>query len=288
MKEFSYKSKPKIIKGDEQILDFVENRVSEEREFYEEYYQTKTVESLDFNDKLYLFPEHKLILDVLVSVQNARVLLLGNGLSAKEVIFCDQNNVVFYSDYTVTACLQAQKYYSNKNNIVFGAIDALDMPFEDESIDFIYAYGVVHHLEDLNGFFAECNRILTFGGSTCFFDDAYSKPWVLMKNKFFRNIRDKSHKKNGISPEDVRFSNTGGFDELELKKIAAKHNLKYSGKRTGFFHYIFVRLIEKLISKRMLKTTFVKLVLKFFIIADKLTLRLFPKWGIRLVWQVKK
>lgn len=43
-------------------------------------------------------------------------------------------------------------------------IDAQNLPFEDESIDIIYAVHVLHHIPDVNKFFSEVVRVCKVSG----------------------------------------------------------------------------------------------------------------------------
>lgn len=287
MLKFEFTNDTDLTQFSDGLYQFVQHS-NNEREFYEDYYKRKKVNTSEFADKMYLYPEHEVILNEIKKVNNSRVVLLGNGVSLKEKEFLARQNIVFYSDYTEAACKRAMKLYENTSNIKFGTIDAYNMPFKDNSIDFIYAYGVVHHLENIDLFFKECHRVLAIDGKSCFLDDAYSKPWVVLKNNVFRRIRDRSHLINGISPEDIRFSNTGGFNEHYLSEVARENNLNYMSKRLGFLHYIFVRLIEKLLTKKLLETFVVRVLCGFLNVCDKCILYFYPKVGIRLIWGVSK
>ena len=46
--------------------------------------------------------------------------------------------------------------------------DALALPFEDDSFDLVFGHAVLHHLPDLEGSFAEFNRVLRPGGMIAF------------------------------------------------------------------------------------------------------------------------
>ncbi len=52
----------------------------------------------------------------------------------------------------------------NKNSWVDMVVDALEMPFQDSSFDFIIVSNVIHHLATPAKFFRECSRVLKKGG----------------------------------------------------------------------------------------------------------------------------
>lgn len=51
-----------------------------------------------------------------------------------------------------------------KNTWVDEVADALNLPFEDSSLDYIIASNVIHHLAKPSRFFKECSRVLRDGG----------------------------------------------------------------------------------------------------------------------------
>jgi SAM-dependent methyltransferase len=136
------------------------------------------------------------------------------------------------------------KYSLNQfeNNIVFHAIDAFNIPLEDESVDMVYGEGFVHHLSDLNSFFTEVNRVLKPGGKCLFRDGAYSQFWQTLKFSVLRPFVYLSHRKWGISPEDLRATRRGGYSEEELEQIKIECGFSsMTFVRFGFFSHLFNR-----------------------------------------------
>lgn len=54
-------------------------------------------------------------------------------------------------------------------NVVFQKADFLDLPFEDESFDFVFCNGTVHHSEDMAKASAELYRVLKTGAHSWFY-----------------------------------------------------------------------------------------------------------------------
>jgi hypothetical protein len=81
-------------------------------------------------------------------------------------------------------------------------------------------------------------------------DDAYAPFWHYSKQTLLRPLMKYSHKTSGISPEDYRFSMSGGFREKELSKL-----IKTAGgvpwfQRVAFLQYFWNRGVEKILPKK--------------------------------------
>lgn len=101
------------------------------------------------------------------SIKNHRVLDMGCGsgrysialslLGAKEVIGVD---------YQAKAFTAAQEYCEeNTLNVKFFESNILDLPFDDESFDFIFSNGVLHHTSSIEKGISELNRVLKKHGT---------------------------------------------------------------------------------------------------------------------------
>lgn len=150
--------------------DFV--HPNKERKYYDKFYDNSTGKiSTDKLTLKYIDGEwhddtkisNVILLDSLGELANKRVLILGNGISTKELYFLKSGANIVYTDLSITAVnlikdrlsLSELKVY--ENNIEFHAVDALHLPFPDLSFDVIYGDGFVHHIEDedLNQFFSD-------------------------------------------------------------------------------------------------------------------------------------
>lgn len=179
------------------------------------------------------------------------VLLLGNGASHKELAFLlDRPSTLVYSDLSPNAGGRMQQLYDladYSDRLVFAAIDAQRLPFDVESFDVVYAYAMVHHLPRIEQFVEQVYRSLRPGGRAIFMDDAYAPFWHGAKQTWLRPLMRYSHRRTGISPEDYRFSMTGGFRESELEKTIKGVGAEPWFVRTSFITYIVFRGIEKLL-----------------------------------------
>jgi ubiquinone/menaquinone biosynthesis C-methylase UbiE len=172
----------------------------------------------------------------------------------------------------------------------FASLDAQKLPFPENSFDLVYGFAMVHHLPDISTFLREASRVLRPGGHAVFFDDAYSPIWHSSKQTWLKPLMKRSHEKTGISPEDYRFSMTGGFKESELEPMLADLSVKPWFKRTSFLTYLFFRAAEKLLPKRMAKAARKPFPANIVVFLDRLIVKLpiFKRNQIRLIWGFEK
>ena len=190
-------------------------------------------------------PERTIFYNYLPELKNKTLLLLGNGLSTKELFFLKHGARLIYSDISINAVINMKcrfDYEEFKSSITFHAIDAYSIPLNKESIDIIIGYALVHHLEHLDTFLKEVYRVLKPNGMCLFFDNAYSPVWQKLKFSILRPLTIYSHKQWGMSPEDVRATKKGGFKREELDKSGERHGFEgVIFDRFGFLYQLFKR-----------------------------------------------
>jgi SAM-dependent methyltransferase len=67
-------------------------------------------------------------------------------------------------DLDSTNCLLAQKTYARHPKIRVRPMDAMDLPFEDESLDLVLLFEALYYLADVEQFFHLARRVLRIGG----------------------------------------------------------------------------------------------------------------------------
>ena len=92
---------------------------------------------------------------------------------------------------------------------MFAAIDAMDLPLRDGSVDLVYGFAFAHHLPDVERFLGEVARVLRPGGRCVLMDNAYSPLWQRLKLVWLRPLMRLSHRREPRSPEDVRETDGG-------------------------------------------------------------------------------
>jgi ubiquinone/menaquinone biosynthesis C-methylase UbiE len=201
---------------------------------------------------------YQLMFDTMGDVTGKTILLLGNGMSIKEFILLEKGAQLYCTDISLEAVLAIRKKFDETDfgrtyggKIVCQAVDAMHLPYGDNSFDIVYGCAIVHHLSQLEVFFKDVYRVLKPGGKCIFLDDAYSGWWQWSKRTFLRPLQIYSHRKTGISPEDLKATLRGGYKKTELENLLCPigfRSLIY--RRTMFFEHFLRRGSGKLLNKK--------------------------------------
>lgn len=171
--------------------------------------------------------------------------MLGNGDSIKELYFLNLGARIIYSDLSINSVLNVKNEYDlndYKKDIVFHAIDAFNIPLNNNSIDMIYGYAFIHHIHNLDCFFKEMYRVLKPGGICLFLDNAYSPIMHLLKWKLIPRVTNFIQKNYSTSPEDEEASFKGGYRRKEIEQLMKKHGFgDLIFFRFGLLYWIFKR-----------------------------------------------
>jgi ubiquinone/menaquinone biosynthesis C-methylase UbiE len=287
---------------DGNVYDFVgDTQKQDEKTFYDTTYddsgsvsRKKALDELEQIWESPSTPENRLVRNILGNVMGKTVVMVGNGKSRKELALLRESpNRLVYSDLSPNASIRIKKEVdcSGYSDVLrFAAIDAENLPFVDSSIDIIYGYAMVHHLPDVELFLREVIRVLKPGGKAVFMDDAYSPIWHYSKQTWLKLLMKRSHEKTGISPEDYRFSMSGGFREGMLAEIIEQVGGKPYFKRTIFLGYLVSRGAEKLLPSSMSSRVKGSWIHKSSLGIDKFMEKFafYRKNQIRLVWGLEK
>ncbi|MGA2927881.1 MAG: methyltransferase domain-containing protein, partial [Solirubrobacteraceae bacterium] len=205
------------------VVDFAHDRgPGSERAFYDEHYR-RAGAALAAQDPAALARawtgpdapwEMQRVWARLGAIDGKTVLLLGNGESAAELHLLSANpRLLIYSDLSPVPLQALSRELEARDNLMFAAIDALELPLRDASVDLVYGFAFVHHLPDLDRFLAEVMRVLAPGGRAVFMDNGYSPLWQHVKLVWLRPLMWYSHRREPRSPEDVRGTRAGGLRE---------------------------------------------------------------------------
>jgi SAM-dependent methyltransferase len=235
------------------MLDLVtsEERMAERR-YYDDFYssarsergETKEIAALA---RTWTHPEAPLEMrtawERLGDLRRKRVLLLGNGESDAELFMLTQEpELLIFSDLAIEPMRAVRDAYRlDSEPITFAAIDALDLPFVDASVDVVYGFAFVHHLPDLDRFLAEVARVLRPGGRAVFMDNAYSPVWQWAKRTWLKRLMALSHRRDPRSPEDVRDPSTAGYRLPSLEAGIRAVGGQPWFVRQSFFYYFWHR-----------------------------------------------
>jgi SAM-dependent methyltransferase len=213
---------------DEGVVDFVvPDQRSGERAFYDDFYERaperRPPEEIALLERTWTQPgapwEMQRVWERLGDLRDRTVLLLGNGESFNELYLLTQEpRALIYSDLSPVGLRELRRHVdaAAREKLVFAAIDAMDLPLRDESVDVVYGFAFAHHLPDLERFLREVARVLRPGGRCVLMDNAYSPVWQHLKLVWLRPLMRLSHRREPRSPEDIRDTMAGGFHEEQL------------------------------------------------------------------------
>lgn len=171
------------------------------------------------------------------------VLVLGNGESAAELyLLTGAPGALIYSDLSPVGLERLRSALGEIDNLLFAAIDALQLPLRDASVDLVYGFAFVHHLPDLDRFFAEVTRVLAPGGRAVFMDNGYSPLWQHLKLIWLRPLMWCSHRRRPRSPEDMRDTFAGGMRETALASQIRAAGGEPWFERVAFLYFFWQRL----------------------------------------------
>jgi ubiquinone/menaquinone biosynthesis C-methylase UbiE len=173
------------------------------------------------------------------------VLLVGNGGSAKELYFLrDEPELLIVSDLAAAGVRSLRDRHDisgYEGRVTFAAVDALDLPLADASVDIVYGNAIVHHLPDRARFLSEVVRVLRPGGSAVFADSAYASLWQTAKLTLLKPLMAYSHRRFPRSPEDIRETQQGGFREADLAREIRALGCEPYARRLSLLFYLWRR-----------------------------------------------
>jgi SAM-dependent methyltransferase len=146
--------------------DFSENVGVEEfsKKFYEE------IDRRFFSDAATYLPSNKIHFDALIdfdSLKNKRVLEIGVGMGSHAGLLAARAREyvgIDLTDYAVEATKRRMKCFGlDGPNVQIKQMDAEKMEFADESFDFIWSWGVIHHSSNTRQILSEMHRTLRPG-----------------------------------------------------------------------------------------------------------------------------
>jgi SAM-dependent methyltransferase len=152
------------------------------------------------------------------------------------------DNIIPYSLTSIDISLKAINALKGKeiaSNIAFEVADAHELPYKDEEFDFIFARGVLHHL-DLEIGISEIKRVLSANGKVLFGEPLAGNPLIQLYRFLTPNLRTPDEKP--LSAKDIRFVRDSfegvtvtyfGFVTLIVAIIGNKHS-KLAAKIDNF------------------------------------------------------
>jgi ubiquinone/menaquinone biosynthesis C-methylase UbiE len=147
-----------------------------------------------------------------------------------------------------------------------------NLPFKDNSFDFVVGTMILHHTE-LEKAVSEIKRVLKKNGRILFLEKQLRSLflWTLMESPIYK----------------IRFLRHGSHCETPLTLKSLKYiKSTFTGVRFHYFSFIFLQLMGSIIARPLRKTVLEKIVLSFFIVPDGFVgkclpaLRKYSYWGM--------
>jgi ubiquinone/menaquinone biosynthesis C-methylase UbiE len=122
--------------------------------------------------KLLKEPERKIAKDVVDRIESGTLIDLGSGTGylATEIAKRAPKLKVYGIDLSKQMVKIAKKHAEGIRNVQFEVENAAELPFEDDSIDFIVSTGSLHHWRKPVKVFDECYRVLRSGKEAWIYD----------------------------------------------------------------------------------------------------------------------
>lgn len=193
-------------------LDINKNKktINKNRIVAEEYFHDKMSEKINLeqiNYKLNFMAstalENKIIWDEIKKKSKASVLDLGCGWGETAIFFAKEGYDVVASDIS-QKMLNILSELAKKEQVDISVVKAStdNLPFEDNSFDFVYCNGVLHHV-DIPLTLNEIKRVLKPSGKAFFIEPLAYNPIIRIYRKIAGEIRSKDEKP--ISINDIKF-----------------------------------------------------------------------------------
>jgi ubiquinone/menaquinone biosynthesis C-methylase UbiE len=138
----------------------------------------------------------------------------GRGAGAKQILKTFQPSVLHVLDLDLQMVQKAKDYLCEveKGKVYLYVGDVLHLPFKERSLDAVFGFGVLHHIQDWQGSLAEIARVLKIGGAY-FIEELYP---ALYQNFITKRIL--------LHPHEDRFQSKDlmqGLKEMNMSIKAA-------------------------------------------------------------------
>jgi ubiquinone/menaquinone biosynthesis C-methylase UbiE len=166
------------------------------------------------------------------SLKNSKILEIGCGMGTHAELLCKNVEDIDYTgiDITKRAVELTKKRFELKN--INGKIiqaDAESIPFENETFDYVWSWGVIHHSKNTESIIAEIWRILKPGGKCNIMIYNKNSLRYYLYGGFFKGIICGKLLTKTLYEINMEFTDgffARHFTKNELKNILEKNNFK--------------------------------------------------------------
>src|SRR6266404_6251481 len=208
--------------------------------------------------------EHLPVTEIdLAAIKGKKILEVGCGAGAHSALFKRYGAKVVPLDITVDRVISAQRKLKLVRQGYGCAIqgDAENLPFEDNSFDIVYSFGVLHHTENTEKAIGELHRVLKPGGQAAVMLYAKSSYVYLFNQLLVQGILRGNYARNGrwlgkVSEGKPKHSDvynpiTRVYSKSEMFHLFDRfHSLKL---RKSAFNFSQISLIGRYLPKLLVK-----------------------------------
>ena len=105
--------------------------------------------------------------------------------------------------------------------VTFIQARAEELPFRDQSFDFLFSIDVVHHLQKRRGMFAEALRVLKAGGVLCTVTESHDQLRRRFMATYFPSVTRANLARFSDVPQLVNWMRLVGFQDLEAEAFVS-------------------------------------------------------------------
>ena len=208
-------------------------QVLRERDFHNDWASQISLEELKVRESFEACTalENRFVLRQMGNLRNKKILDLGCGAGETSVYFALKGAQVFASDIS-EGFLKIAHRLADQHETSLQAVqaDASRIPYEDESFDFVFGNGVLHHV-DLMAASREVSRVLKKGGKAFFIEPLPYNPAIAVYRKMAAAVRT----------EDEKPLSFKELNRLRPLFSSFEHREFWFFTLLIFFHFFFVR-----------------------------------------------
>lgn len=181
----------------------LDETLQRERQFHDQWANAIDIDGIQVRDyfEACTAPENRFILKQLGNLQGKSLLDIGCGAGETSVYFALKGAKCTATDYSPKMVEIALKLAEiNSVEIQGCTANAMELPFEDNTFDIVYAANLLHHIPDPLITVQEMHRVLKPGGKACFWDPLKHNPIINIYREIAKDVRTEDE-----APLDINF-----------------------------------------------------------------------------------
>lgn len=217
-------------------MGLTNGKLKRERKFHNAWASTIDVDRIDV-DQFFegsTAPENRFIMSNVGDLKNRKMLDIGCGAGESSVYFALKGADCIAGDWSEkmveTAIKLAESYGVSLKGRV---IDAMNLEFEDNTFDVVYAANLLHHV-DYTRSLKEIHRVLKPGGMACVWDPLRHNPIINIYRSIATEVRSEDE-----SPLDIKI-----IDYVQSLFSNVKYDTFWLATLWIFIHFFIVERVN--------------------------------------------